>query len=132
MFSRSRFSLNQYLESWYGHGHLMFVQALYLRDLPDKTTSVSPVLTNRIKTLKLASLAEVFGMSDFAKIILLDKEAKEAIDFLASGKKVHLSNYVTLVKTLTKTMLHGLLPQRLRHQLKSFVKKLVPCNGKIG
>jgi FkbM family methyltransferase len=54
--------------SWYGAGQLVWAQALYLRDLAAEMMSASykPINNARIKVLKLASLAEVFDVPDFA------------------------------------------------------------------
>lgn len=54
--------------TWYGSGQLVWAQAFYLRDLVAEMGCplFKPTENTRLRVLKLASLAEIFGFQDFA------------------------------------------------------------------
>lgn len=119
--------------SWTGSGQLMYAQALYLRDLPahvDSARNRYPVLSSTA-ILKLASIAEVLGYSDFALEViesgqrmglLRPEEANPLIDDLR--RQVPGAASDGWQRTM-RGALRAAIPAVARQRLKRFVQGLI-------
>ena len=126
---------------WYGAGQLVWAQALYFRDLAAEMTSVSykPVRNARVKALKLASLAEVFDLPDFA-IELLENGGKMGL--LSNEETVLMINlmkrscaargkvqpgsrngYISLIRACARLLLPSVWRKRFKRWLKELLSE---------
>lgn len=122
--------------SWYGNGQLIWAQALYLRDLVAEMKSSQSKITqkDKIKLLKLASLAELFNVSDYAielletgnnMGILDEKETEEMVHITKNKKELNeecqQKSTIHLFKQTAKTFVPSLLRRKLRTLLETLM-----------
>lgn len=123
-------------------GQIAWGQAIYLRDLPTDLDNGRQGDTGSqydlTRTLKLASLAEVYGFSDYAIECL---ESAHRAGLIPSDQTIYYSNLLRSENTdsgyhpqiaplrapigLTKTLSRRLIPRSLRSQFKRILIRLV-------
>ncbi|MFA5392879.1 MAG: FkbM family methyltransferase [Candidatus Ratteibacteria bacterium] len=124
-------------KGWYGAGQLIWAQALYFLDLPARMAAPGyiPVEADRLRVLKLSSLAEVFGFPDFAievlqagrnKGLLRDKETGRMVNLVSvlEGNGAHFK-YTSLVKAVARKLLPLVVRRRLKIWLKRFLMEVI-------